>query len=971
MKHGIALVALLWLSATTAFSQFYQGPAAGSVPGGIVMNTNSFPLGEPLYPGPLMRPAKNKERVRPLPDPVHPAVPTGPEGSNFFSDPSVRGVHTAPPPITRASFAGISMTNAVPPDPHLAVGPNHIIQVVNTTFRISDKAGNTLKTINAESWYGSLVPGVFVYDPKVVYDHFAGRWIMVWLDVSTGVQRGNYLVSVSDDDNPLGVWHSWALPSTVNGTTSDGTWSDYQGVGFDHQALYLTSNQFTFAGSYSHVKFRIIDKSRLYADTVGSVTWTDFWDIRDAWGNPMIGTRPSISYSHPSEYYLVGNSPFVTGNYMVLYHVTEPLTNPSIFPVNVPVASSASNPNAGQPNGAAALEGGGFNGGLHCEPVYKDSSLWVVHAIRSGTSNLYSSVRYVRIDVTTNETAEDVAFGADGYWYVWPALAVDKDNNIAITCTRTSTSENPAAAFTWRLDTDAPGLRPTEIVRPGAGTYAVLADGRNRWGDYMGITLDPVDRNDFWMNTETVPAQNTWGTWIHGMRVVPFTGARATFSSESLNFGSLEVGFSDTLSLTLKNSGSDTLTITSLAPRDSAFALSDLPPFPLKIATYDSVKFNVVFRPAAHGALADTLVMVSNDSTNAPERIALRGKGVEIGRAIPGVLYASSVGPNGSLYSLNPSTGAATLLGPTGVNDLNGLAIHPVTHELIGVYAPGAQATLYRVSSLHGDALPLATVHVQNMRAIAFADNDTMFGGTTTGGLLRVNPNTGDTSLIGFATGIAYSEFTVQPGTGTLWACVRPVIVNRDRIYTVNTTTAAATLIGATGDGTITPSITFDALGNLYGLKGTGTAVSTLISIDTATAVGTLIGSTGIPGLIAIVARTDSAGTVSVGEPAQNGVPQDFVLMANYPNPFNPETRIGYGLPEQSDVVVRIYDVAGREIAVLAGGVQSAGFHSVVWNGTNRSGATVASGVYFYALDARSVQGSRSVMTTRKMLLVR
>jgi hypothetical protein len=108
-----------------------------------------------------------------------------------------------------------------------------------------------------------------------------------------------------------------------------------------------------------------------------------------------------------------------------------------------------------------------------------------------------------------------------------------------------------------------------------------------------------------------------------------------------------------------------------------------------------------------------------------------------------------------------------------------------------------------------------------------------------------------------------------------------------------------------------------------------------------------------------------------VDEPVPAGIPREYVLMPNYPNPFNPETRIGYGLPEQSEVVIRIYDVTGREIALLAEGLRPAGFHSEVWNGTNRTGQQVASGVYFYVLDARSVEGNRSVRTSRKMLLVR
>jgi hypothetical protein len=448
-------------------------------------------------------------------------------------------------------------------------------------------------------------------------------------------------------------------------------------------------------------------------------------------------------------------------------------------------------------------------------------------------------------------------------------------------------------------------------------------------------------------------------------------GARATFSSESLTFGSLEVGSADTLSLTLTNTGSDGLTITSLAPHDSSFSILGLPAFPIVVSTYDSLQLQVVFRPGSHGLVLDTLRIVCNDSTRPAERVTLSGKGVVIGTAIPGVMYASSAGPNGSLYTVNPSTGTATLLGPTGANDLQGLAIHPVTHELIGVYAPAAQATFYRVSALHGDALPLRTVPVQNMRAVAFGGGDTLFGGTTTGRLFRVNLASGDTALVGVASGIAYSGFSINPHGSALWASVRPALVNRDRIYTVSTTTGAATLVGATGDGAITPSITFDALGNLYGLKGTGTSVSTLISIDTITAAGTLIGSTGIPGLIAIAMRTDSMGSVDVRPPEETGVPQEYVLMPNYPNPFNPETRIGYGIPEQSVVTLRVYDVTGREVALLADGVRTAGFHSVTWNGTNGAGGQVASGVYFYTLDARSVTGNRSFTTSRKMILVR
>ena len=80
-------------------------------------------------------------------------------------------------------------------------------------------------------------------------------------------------------------------------------------------------------------------------------------------------------------------------------------------------------------------------------------------------------------------------------------------------------------------------------------------------------------------------------------------------------------------------------------------------------------------------------------------------------------------------------------------------------------------------------------------------------------------------------------------------------------------------------------------------------------------------------------------------------VPTANVLLQNFPNPFNPETIIGFDLVEESAVSLTIYDATGQIVATLADGdVMRAGYQEVVWNGLNRSGSKVASGVYFYQL---------------------
>ncbi|MBN1155310.1 T9SS type A sorting domain-containing protein, partial [candidate division KSB1 bacterium] len=76
-------------------------------------------------------------------------------------------------------------------------------------------------------------------------------------------------------------------------------------------------------------------------------------------------------------------------------------------------------------------------------------------------------------------------------------------------------------------------------------------------------------------------------------------------------------------------------------------------------------------------------------------------------------------------------------------------------------------------------------------------------------------------------------------------------------------------------------------------------------------------------------------------------VPTRYELSQNYPNPFNPTTNINYSLKQNGKVHLAVYDVLGREVAVLVNEAQYAGSHSVIF-----SGKDLSSGVYFYKLQA-------------------
>ncbi|NQV51378.1 MAG: T9SS type A sorting domain-containing protein [Candidatus Marinimicrobia bacterium] len=104
---------------------------------------------------------------------------------------------------------------------------------------------------------------------------------------------------------------------------------------------------------------------------------------------------------------------------------------------------------------------------------------------------------------------------------------------------------------------------------------------------------------------------------------------------------------------------------------------------------------------------------------------------------------------------------------------------------------------------------------------------------------------------------------------------------------------------------------------------------------------------------------------VSLDEEVKKQTADIFALFQNYPNPFNPTTTIRYQIPSQSSVKVAVFDVQGHEVIVLQEALQSAGSHELIWNGMDKTGHPVSTGVYFCRLLADQYT------QTIKLLLIR
>ncbi|HUV37000.1 MAG TPA: FlgD immunoglobulin-like domain containing protein, partial [Patescibacteria group bacterium] len=106
-------------------------------------------------------------------------------------------------------------------------------------------------------------------------------------------------------------------------------------------------------------------------------------------------------------------------------------------------------------------------------------------------------------------------------------------------------------------------------------------------------------------------------------------------------------------------------------------------------------------------------------------------------------------------------------------------------------------------------------------------------------------------------------------------------------------------------------------------------------------------------------------GAVTAVEPSAALPPYRVALEQNFPNPFNPVTSISFSISHACHVGLAVYNAAGERIGTLANRRYAAGRHTVMWDGTDGRGNPVASGVYFYRIDAGGMN------KTRKMVLLR
>ncbi len=481
----------------------------------------------------------------------------------------------------------------IPPDPIGAAGNSRLVAVVNSMIEVRTKSGQFKWREGLRDFFAPLSPTTFPFDPKVVYDHFEQRFVVVALEQVTGTASvsptniSRILLAVSKNGTPKNAsdWRFHAIDSKTlipRPTTLFDHWADYPGFEVDKKAIYITANMFTFVpfGSFGGSRLWIVDKGVNNGFYKGGAASVNIYDAYGASGGIATTTMPAQVFGPDAGgsgigTYLVSYSGLSDGvdEYVQVVRVDDPLGTPTFSTAefinigNIESFSPSSLPDAPQPGldltGTARTIEVNDRRALDC--VWRDDALWLVTTINpiSGTDAGQTTAHWWKLNtsavpagaITMDDQGdiggEDIATGTFTYF---PSVAVNGNGHAAFGFSASAPTLYAGAYVTARADDDPAGtVRDAEAVHEGEDfyfrTFSTVATARNRWGDYSGISVDPSNGNLFWVYNEfadergsilaSLPTQDgRWGTAWGRMNFSP-GGDSPVQSFTSMNTGAV------------------------------------------------------------------------------------------------------------------------------------------------------------------------------------------------------------------------------------------------------------------------------------------------------------------------------------------------------------------------------------------------------------------------------------------------
>jgi hypothetical protein len=441
--------------------------------------------------------------------------------------PASRTSAAAATPATRApettfGFDALTDPNSVPSDTIGALGDTYFVTAVNTQVAVYDRTGVAvvppaqLDTLHPDS------AGHFAFDPKVVYDQYNDTFVLVFL--------------VQDDSPQLSLIVTVAIPNaTATDTTtwcrtsfpgdqvpsSPNVWADYPGLGYNHDRVTITTNQFTFPTSSARFRYAQVmsmPKASLYDCTVAPPTPDVFagTQTQDSNGFPAFTMQPAQIVDGNVGQLLMSfqcfplscfNSGTGRDSYVSVWRIKDTTTGLKLKKGNVDVGRFTFAPPGTQGGGSLTNDDTFWDAGddrlINAFYDADANELFAAHTVfKNFTPDTITGdypeavVRWYEVNPATrlknSVLARKGTIGAPEVDVGWPSVATDGLGNLFITYNRASavTGEFLSA---WVAEVPPNSTSATQLLlKAGLSVYDAFP-GPERWGDFTGINRDPVD----------------------------------------------------------------------------------------------------------------------------------------------------------------------------------------------------------------------------------------------------------------------------------------------------------------------------------------------------------------------------------------------------------------------------------------------------------------------------------------------
>jgi len=465
-----------------------------------------------------LRPAPESEPIA-IAQPHTPPVYVDPGEPIYEAELSFAG-----DPLRDEGFRLFSSTGWTPPDPHAAVGPDHVVGTVNGGINCYTKDGTSLWQVTISGgggFWGPLGANSFVFDPEAIYDPHSGRFMAMACERSDN-NRSYFDFAVSADSSPTNStseWHKYR----IDVTSWSGNDIDSPNMAVTDDAIYLTAD---FFGPDKY-GILIIDKSSVLSG--GAAVTTHYLHT----GTQSQGLP--VNYDAGGAMYMLEDAENTSSSSLKIYAIQNPLGSPSLVSTTFPVDTYWYPIDVRSDGTSASIET--FESRFwSC--VVRNGKLWATHHVCPTSARNSLAARWYEIDLNgwpgggTPFVVQsgDILPNGSGYTS-FCSISVNAFGQAAVNFTYSSLNHYLDMYRVMRNTTDTPGTMQSPVLLKA--TSSAYTGGR--WGDYSSIAVDPVDNRSFWSHGEYSPGGNSWSTWISSFD--PGEGTGADFPQHALKAG--------------------------------------------------------------------------------------------------------------------------------------------------------------------------------------------------------------------------------------------------------------------------------------------------------------------------------------------------------------------------------------------------------------------------------------------------